>query len=68
MNRTFSLQADAVATLVLINHAVYDIVEAGGVDLDILDELSYLQPQLQAAIDGLKEESPLHRHPTKSAV
>jgi|GEM_PF-3659552 len=68
MERNFILQARAVATLVLINHAIYDIVDDQELDPDILEELGELQPQLQEIIDDLKEESPLHCPSTKSAM
>ena len=62
------MNPDAVATLLLVNHAIYDLITERILDADILEELDELQPRLQAVLDGLKEESPLHCHPTKSAV
>ena len=66
MNHT--MNPDAVATLILVNHAIYDLITDRILDPDILAELDELQPCLQAVLDGLKEESPPHCHPTKSAV
>ena len=62
------MNPDAVATLLLVNHAIHDLITERILDADILEGLDELQPRLQAVLDGLKEESPLHCHPTKSAV
>lgn len=58
MEKVFDITAADMATLLLLNTAVADVVEEGTVTPDILEELELLQPSLEQII--FKEESPLH--------
>ena len=53
----FILPVRDVATLILLNIAVADIVEGGEIMPDVMDELRSLSPQLNELVMSIKERS-----------
>ena len=46
----FKITAEEMAVLLLVNASITDIIDRQSVDADILDELEYLQPNLNEII------------------
>lgn len=67
MKITFTITAANMATLLLLNVAITDILTSGGVSPDILEELERLQPDLDKIIFN-QEKSPLNSTPSKAAI
>ncbi len=55
--KTLVLTAAEIATLLLLNVAVLDVIN-GNISNDVISELKALQPDLDSIL--FKEESPLH--------
>lgn len=65
--KTFTITAANMATLLLLNAAVTDILMTGEITNDILEEFENLQPDLEQIIFK-QEESPLNSTPPKAAI
>lgn len=67
MNNNITLTPGEIATLLLLNSAVLDVIE-GNTSEDTIDELKSPQPELECIL--YKEESPMYRrlpkHDTQS--
>lgn len=59
MNNNITLTPREIATLLLLNTAVLDVIE-GDTSEDTIDELKSLQPKLECIL--YKEESPMYQH------
>lgn len=55
--KTITLNSSEIATLLLLNAAVTDVIQ-GHITVDVLSELTQLQPNLEHIL--FKRESPLH--------
>ena len=63
-NKTFVVTSDEVATLVLLNIRLLDMLDHNEVDAEILPEVQFLQQKLERLLLDLdvKEKPILHHH------
>lgn len=63
MDNNITLTPREIATLLLLNTAVLDVIE-GDTSEDTIDELKSLQPELECIL--YKKKSPMYHQPTKA--
>jgi len=64
----FGITSQDVATLVMLEAAVYNIITEQQTRPGAISELTMLYPALEELTLSVQEESPLHRQPTKATV
>ena len=60
MKRRYYLNERDVATLILVNISLDDVLSYSEIDPDIRDELESLSPKLDSMVMNLKRENPAH--------